>query len=96
MPTTKVRAREALTRTDSLGRIEVSIDGGDSWRPAGDGIDTPMPDMVELFVPAPDGSIYAVCSGGRLLRSAAGEWSWRPALPSGQPEDAVSVAFLAS
>ncbi|MDB5064745.1 MAG: hypothetical protein JWM18_1179 [Chloroflexi bacterium] len=24
MPTTKVRAREALTRTDSLGRIEVS------------------------------------------------------------------------
>jgi hypothetical protein len=78
------------------GRIEVSTDGGDSWRPAGDGVDTPMPDMVELFVPAPDGSVFAVCSGGRLLRSAADAWRWWPALPSGQPENAVSVSFLES
>lgn len=78
------------------GRIEVSTDQGESWEPAGAGIDVPMPDMVELLVPAPDGSIYAVCSGGRLLRSAPDAWRWRSALPPGQPDNAVSVSFLES
>ena len=76
------------------GRIEVSADGGESWQPAGGGIDMPMRDMVELFVPAPDGTIYAVCSGGRLLRSAPDAWSWRSALPPDQPDNAVSISFL--
>lgn len=76
------------------GRIEVSDDDGQSWRPASDGIDTPMPDMVELFVPAPDGTIYAVCSAGRLLRSAPDAWRWHPALPTDRPANAVSVSFL--
>ena len=76
------------------GRIEVSTDGGDSWQPAGEGIDVPMPDMVELFVPAPDGTVYAVCSGGRLLRSEPDSWRWRSALPDGQSENVVSVSFL--
>ena len=40
-------------RVGAEGRIVVSADGGDSWEPAGDGIDVPMPDMVELFVDAP-------------------------------------------
>ena len=52
------------------GRIVVSSDGGDTWEPAGRGIDVPMPDMVELFVPAPDGTVWAICSGGGLLRAA--------------------------
>jgi hypothetical protein len=78
------------------GRIEVSADRGESWRPAGDGIDIPMHDMVELFVPAPDGTIHAVCSRGRLLRAEPGTWRWRSALPPGQPEEAVSVSFLES
>jgi photosystem II stability/assembly factor-like uncharacterized protein len=76
------------------GRIETSTDGGASWQPAAGGIDAPMPDMVELFVPAPDDAIYAVCSGGRLLRATPGEWHWASALPVGQPDDAVSVSFL--
>jgi photosystem II stability/assembly factor-like uncharacterized protein len=76
------------------GRVEVSADGGESWQPAGDGIDTPMPDMVELFVPAPDGTIYAVCSRGRLVRSDPGPWGWRSALPPAQPDNVVSVSFL--
>jgi photosystem II stability/assembly factor-like uncharacterized protein len=78
------------------GRVEVSADRGESWEPAGDGIETPMPDMVELFVPAPDGTIYAVCSRGRLLRSAPDGWRWRSALPPDQPDNAVSVSFLES
>jgi photosystem II stability/assembly factor-like uncharacterized protein len=76
------------------GRIEISTDQGESWEPAGDGIETPMPDMVELFVPAPDGSVYAVCSRGRLLRSEADPWRWQSALPPDQPENAVSVCFV--
>jgi hypothetical protein len=76
------------------GRIVVSTDQGESWEPAAAGIDTPMPDMVELFAPAPDGSVYAVCSGGRLLRSAPDAWRWSSALPAGQDDSAVSVSFL--
>jgi BNR/Asp-box repeat len=77
------------------GRIVVSADGGDSWEPASQGIDTPMPDMVELFVAAPDESIWAICSGGRLLRATAGEWRWRSALPAGADLTAQSVSFVA-
>jgi len=76
------------------GRIEVSADHGESWHPAAEGIDTPMPDMVELFAPAPDGTICAVCSRGRLLRSDPGPWRWRSALRSEQPDNVVSVSFL--
>jgi photosystem II stability/assembly factor-like uncharacterized protein len=64
------------------GRIEVSADGGESWRPADDGIASPMADMVELFLAAPDGSIWAICSQGRLLRAEPGEWRWRSPLPA--------------
>jgi hypothetical protein len=76
------------------GRIVVSDDGGDSWRPAGGGIEIPMPDMVELFLAAPDGSVWAMCSQGRLLRAWPGEWSWRPVLPEGSEVQVKSVAFV--
>lgn len=76
------------------GRVVVSADGGDSWEPASGGIETPMPDMVELFVAAPDDSVYAICSGGRLLRSDPIDWSWSTALPAGGSDNAVSVSFL--
>jgi hypothetical protein len=49
---------------------------------------------VELFAAAPDGTIYAVCSRGRLLRSDPGPWRWRSAVPSDQPDSVVSVSFL--
>ena len=81
-------------RVGREGRIVVSADGGDSWAPASDGIETPMPDMVELFVAAPDDTIWAVCSGGRLLRATPGEWSWRLALPAGAELDVQSVSFV--
>jgi hypothetical protein len=76
------------------GRIVVSADGGDTWTPAGDGITTPMPDMVELFVAAPDDTIWGICSGGRLLRATPGEWSWSTALPDGAEQKAESVSFV--
>jgi BNR/Asp-box repeat len=77
------------------GRIVVSSDGGDTWQPAGHGIDVPMPDMVELFVPAPDGTVWAICSGGRLLRATARDLSWASALPPDSGVSVKSVAFAA-
>ena len=79
-------------RVGREGRIVVSSDGGDTWKPAGDGIDMPMPDMVELFIPAPDGTVWAICSRGRLLRATPGEWHWSTALP---PDAAVTVKSVA-
>ena len=80
-------------RVGAEGRIVVSADGGDSWEPAGDGIDVPMPDMVELFVDAPDGEVWALCSRGRLLRATPGEWTWTSALPAGSDVTVKAVAF---
>jgi photosystem II stability/assembly factor-like uncharacterized protein len=75
------------------GRIVVSADAGDSWRAAGDGIEVPMPDMVELFLAAPDGSVWALCSRGRLLRAEPGDWNWSSILPDGSALEVKSVAF---
>ena len=82
-------------RVGQDGRIVVSADGGDTWEPAGGGIATPMPDMVELFVAAPDGTVWALCSGGRLLRATPGEWHWRAVLPADAALKAQAVAFVA-
>ena len=76
------------------GRIVVLADGGESWAAASAGLETPMPDMVEVFVPAPDDSVWAICSGGRLLRADPGDWSWRPALPIDPALRVQSAAFL--
>jgi photosystem II stability/assembly factor-like uncharacterized protein len=82
-------------KVGALGRIEVSADQGDTWQPAGAGIEQPMEDMVELFGAAPDGAIWAICSGGRLLGAEPGEWEWRSLLPEGAGIEVEAVAFLA-
>jgi photosystem II stability/assembly factor-like uncharacterized protein len=83
-------------RVGAQGRIEVSSDQGDTWDDASGGITTPMEDMVELFVPAPDGDIWAICSGGRLLKATPGEWKWAPALRDGDDLTIQSVAFVSA
>lgn len=77
------------------GRIEVSANAGETWEPAGYGIEDPMEDMVELFLAAPDQSIWALCSGGRLFRAEPGEWQWRSVLPVDAAVEVESVAFEA-
>jgi photosystem II stability/assembly factor-like uncharacterized protein len=77
------------------GRIVVSSNGGESWEPAGEGIEQPMADMVELFVAAPDSSIWAICSGGRLLRAEPGVWHWRDVLAStASAPHVLAVSFV--
>ena len=81
-------------RVGRQGRIVVSSDGGDSWQAASDGIDVPMEDMVELFVEAPDDTVWAICSGGRLLRATPGEWRWTAVVPAALSLEVESVAFV--
>jgi photosystem II stability/assembly factor-like uncharacterized protein len=78
-------------RVGASGRIVVSPDQGDTWEPASAGVEVPMPDMVERFVAAPGGDVWAICSRGRLLRATPGEWSWDSVLPDRL--QARSVAF---
>jgi hypothetical protein len=53
-----------------------------------------MDDMVEVFVPAPDGSILAILGGGDLYQAVPGEWRWSPVLPDGANLSVESVAFV--
>jgi hypothetical protein len=63
------------------GRIEETVDGGQSWRPASLGIEVPWPKhMVERFVD--DGErLFAVLSNGEVLDSALAVVSWQRVLP---------------
>ncbi|MFP6646414.1 MAG: hypothetical protein VCF24_23050 [Candidatus Latescibacterota bacterium] len=72
------------------GRIVISSDGGSSWEPAGEGIEEPMTDMVEVFLAGPDGSVWAICAAGRLFRAEPGEWVWQSVgLPEGITVESV-------
>jgi photosystem II stability/assembly factor-like uncharacterized protein len=76
------------------GRIEVSRDGGDTWEDASSGIETPMPDMVEIMVSAPDNSIWSICSGGRLLRAHPEELHWTPVVPESARIEVEDVSYI--
>jgi photosystem II stability/assembly factor-like uncharacterized protein len=79
-------------RVGREGSIVVSDDGGDTWRPAGDGLEAPLEDMVERFVAAPDGSVWAICARGRVVRAEPGTWSWSQ-VPGSERLTVESVAF---
>jgi len=75
------------------GTIRITRDAGATWTEIADGIETPMPDQVEVFHADPAGTVWGVCAGGRLLRATAGEWHWR-SLPAFEGElNAQSIAF---
>jgi photosystem II stability/assembly factor-like uncharacterized protein len=59
----------------AMGRIERSIDGGDSWMLASDGFDIPMSNMVERFVAA-GSHVLAITSDGLLYTAKRGIWIW--------------------
>lgn len=65
---------------DRGGRIEESLDGGESWQGVNDGLQTPWPrTMVERFV-GMDDLLFAILSDGRLYSSPIGHWSWQQVL----------------
>jgi hypothetical protein len=53
-----------------------------------------MTDMVERFLAAPDGTVWAICAAGRLFRADPGAWQWQSPLPAGVTLDVEAVAFL--
>jgi predicted membrane protein len=54
-----------------------------------------MADMVELFLIAPNDSIWAICAEGRLLHAEPGEWHWRSVLaPATAHIRVLSVSFV--
>ena len=82
-------------RTGAGGWIVGSTDRGQSWERTSAGIDTPMDDMVERFEEAPDGTIWALCSGGRIFAATPGEWEWQSPLPDMSRDLVVeSVSFV--
>jgi photosystem II stability/assembly factor-like uncharacterized protein len=65
---------------DREGRIEESLDGGQTWRPASAGLDVPWAEhMVERLVQAGD-RLLAVLSNGHLLVTDLDSISWRRVL----------------
>ncbi len=75
------------------GRIVVSHDGGDTWDDASTGVNTPMPDMVEVFEETPEGRILAICSHGRLLQARPNELNWHDVLEGQKRIEVKSVTF---
>jgi photosystem II stability/assembly factor-like uncharacterized protein len=75
------------------GRIEETLDGGQTWRPASAGLNVPWPrHMVERFVPVGD-ELLAVLSNGQVIAAPlAGPASlaWRVLLPELQSVNALT------
>ncbi len=66
---------------DAGGRIEESLDGGQTWRFASLGLDVPWRrHMVERFEQAGD-EIMAVLSNGHLVAASLSDLTWRRILP---------------
>jgi hypothetical protein len=76
---------------DMNGRIEESLNGGQTWQPAMTGLGSPWPNhMVERFVQAGD-DLLAVLSDGELLAAPLNSLAWEPLLPPEQDVNAVAV-----
>jgi photosystem II stability/assembly factor-like uncharacterized protein len=69
---------------DRNGRIEESIDGGDTWQPIMSGVDDRWPQhMVERFTQAGN-TLLAVLSAGELISAALDARQWEQILPAVQ------------
>lgn len=74
---------------DRNGRIEETINGGDTWHPIMNGLDDPWPHhMVERFTQVND-VLVAVLSNGQVISSSLNTWAWTELLPSVQGANAA-------
>jgi photosystem II stability/assembly factor-like uncharacterized protein len=79
---------------DANGRIEESRDGGETWQPASDGLETPWRrHMVERFVKV-DGELIAILSNGQVIAAdlSATPLVWSPILADVKDVDAAVAA----
>jgi photosystem II stability/assembly factor-like uncharacterized protein len=76
---------------DRNGRIEATLDGGQSWQPASTGLNLPWKNhMVERFTQAGD-ELLAALSNGELLAAPLDSLRWRRILPDLKGVEAVAV-----
>jgi photosystem II stability/assembly factor-like uncharacterized protein len=74
----------------SYGRIEETLDGGQTWRVISEHLDTPWPrTMPERFAQI-DGELFCVRDDGRLLVASAGAGDWHSVL--GEIESINAIA----
>jgi photosystem II stability/assembly factor-like uncharacterized protein len=74
---------------DRNGRVEESIDGGDTWKPIMNGLPKRWPNhMVERFVQAED-ELLAILSNGKLIATRLETLSWHTVLPAIQDVNAA-------
>ncbi len=77
---------------DHNGRIEQSLDGGQTWQPASAGLNAPWRrHMVERFTQA-GGELLAVLSNGSILSSSIGGLDWKEPLP--EVRGAAAIASM--
>jgi len=77
---------------DRNGRIEESMDGGESWSRASSGLQVPWRrGMVERFFQA-DNELFAVLSNGQLLSASIPTLEWQHLLPDILEVSAVTSA----
>jgi hypothetical protein len=66
---------------DRNGRVEESLDGGQSWRMVSDGLDVPWSrHMVERFHQV-DRELIALLSNGEVIAASLDRLMWRRILP---------------
>jgi photosystem II stability/assembly factor-like uncharacterized protein len=76
------------------GRIEETLDGGETWRALAAGLSLPWPQhMVERFVPVGD-ELFALLSNGELLVTALTNLIWQPVQLDAQAENFTSLYEL--
>lgn len=80
---------DTVSTNKKNGRIEESIDCGETWRRTSEGLDLPWPDrMVERFTTLGD-ELLAVTSDGRLYSAPLSTLHWRRMLPEVEGINAV-------
>ena len=73
------------------GRIEESLDGGQTWRSASAGLEVPWPrHMVERFLQV-DSELLAVLSNGQLLAAPLDTLAWRRIMAGVPGIEAVAI-----
>lgn len=76
---------------DRNGRIEESLDGGLTWKVAGDVSGAPWAHhMVERFFQV-ENRLFAVLSNGELLAANVGKWTWQPVCAGAPPIRALAA-----
>ncbi len=73
------------------GRIEETVDGGETWQKLSAGLSLPWPHhMVERFFQIDD-ELWAVLSNGRLLIAPLATLQWQPVLTEMKNINAVTA-----